>query len=148
MLPVPGGDPAINESVARAEFIAVWVPRTDIELEELLPAVNVIPVVEPNCIFPRVDVKVNVMSEPKESSSTVKSVMRTVVFSITETPVGVVLTGASLIAFNVPEIVFVRLSNALLSVPPLSLTVTVKVPEPKAFGAGVKVRVPVGEMAG
>jgi hypothetical protein len=147
MLPVPG-DPAIKESVERAEFIAVWVPRTVIEFEELLPAVNVIPAVEPNCISPSVEVKFNVMFEPKESSSTVKPVMRTVVFSINETAVGVVLTGASLTGFIVPEKDFVRLSTPSFSVPPLSRTVTVIVPEPKAFGAGVKVNVPFGAMVG
>ena len=147
MLPVPG-DPAIKESVERAEFIAVWVPRTVIEFEELLPAVNVIPAVEPNSIFPRVDVKVKVISEDKESSSTVKPVMRSVEFSNTETAVGVVLTGASFTGFIVPEKVLVRVSTPPFAVPPLSLTVTVIVPEPKAFGAGVKVNVPLGAIVG
>ena len=100
------------------------------EVELLLPAVNVMPVVDPRDKLPRGDDKSAVMTEDPESSATEKLGMITELDSTTDTDAGTVATGASLAPLTTIENVVVNVSMPLLAVPPLSLSTTVTVAVP------------------
>ena len=100
------------------------------EVELLLPAVNVIPVVDPKDKLPRGDDKSAVMFEDPESSATEKLGMITEPDSTTDTDAGTVATGVSLAPFTTIKKVPVRVSSPPLAVSPLSWTTTVTVAVP------------------
>ena len=129
-------------------MIAAFDPWMVIEGEPFRPAVKVIPSKAINRKSSREDIRARVILEFWESSLTKKLGITIDVLSINDIDIGSVGTGASFTGFIVVAKVFVRVSIPPFAVPPLSVTFTDIVAEPKASVAGVKVRVPFGAMAG
>jgi hypothetical protein len=90
------------------------------EVELLLPAVTVMPLVDSRDKLPWGDDKSAVIFEDPESSETEKLGMVTEENSTTDTDAGTVATGASLAPFTTIKKVPVTESSPPLSVPPLS----------------------------